>query len=122
LWGKLDVPQSYSGATTIISSRQCLGGGGSSSGANVNFSSTPQTSHRYLTFTFRSSPASGGATGGRDNARSIPTPIFHTTTASSRPARTHSTLPTPTASITVSPLPIIPTPCGGQSEPVLTSA
>ena len=31
-----------------MSSRQCRGGGGSSSGANVNLSSRPQTLHRYL--------------------------------------------------------------------------
>src|SRR6186997_700603 len=97
-----------------MSSKQCFGGGGSSSGANVNLSSTPQTSHRYLTFTLRSSPGSGGSTGGRDNARSIPIPVFQITTAINRPASTHSTLPTDTATITALTLPIIPNPCGGR--------
>ena len=46
-----------------MSSRQCRGGGGSSSGAIVNLSSTPQTSHRYLRFTLRSSPLGGGSGG-----------------------------------------------------------
>ena len=38
----------------IMSSKQCFGGGGSSSGAIVNFNSTPQTSQRNLISLFAS--------------------------------------------------------------------
>ena len=64
------------GATTSMSSRQCLGGGGSSSGAIVNLSSTPQTLHRYLTFTLRISPAGGGGGSGRVRAAEHADPDF----------------------------------------------
>jgi hypothetical protein len=83
-------------------------------------SSTPQTSHRYLTFTFRSSPGSGGGSGGRDNARSMPIPAFQITTAINSPASTHSTLPTATATNTGFTLPIIPRPCGVHAAALLT--
>ena len=96
---RCDFPQSYPQAggqpddsvsrtaarRPSISSRQCFGGGGSSSGASVNFSSTPQTSQRYLMFTFRSSPGSGGGTGGAESACSIAMPIRHSTTISTQP-------------------------------------
>jgi len=62
-----------------MSSRQCLGGGGSSSGAIVNLNSTPQTSQRYLRFTLRNSPVGGGSGGIEVMLRSIMMPDFHRT-------------------------------------------
>lgn len=62
-----------------MSSRQCRGGGGSSSGAIVNLSSTPQTSQRYLRFTLRSSPVGGGSGGSEVMLRNIMIPVFHRT-------------------------------------------
>src|SRR3954451_17062975 len=62
-----------------MSSRQCLGGGGSSSGASVSLISSPQRLQRYLTFTLRSSPAGGGVVTGALKLFSRPTPLFHRT-------------------------------------------
>ena len=60
-----------------MSSRQCRGGGGSSSGASVSLISSPHTLHRYLTLTLRSSPAGGGAGIGVMKLLSRPIPLFH---------------------------------------------
>ena len=60
---------------------------GSSSGAIVKRSSTPQTSQRYRTFTLRISPAGGGGGSGRVSERSIAMPVFHTTIPMRTPAR-----------------------------------
>jgi hypothetical protein len=69
-----------------MSSRQCRGGGGSSSGASVSLISKPHTLHRYLTLTLRSSPAGGGGAIGVVKLRSRPMPLFHRTKASASPA------------------------------------
>lgn len=61
----------------IMSSKQCFGGGGSSSGAIVNFNSTPQTSQRNLMFTFRISPGGGGAGVAIVTARNMVIPTRH---------------------------------------------
>src|SRR5690606_8962312 len=75
-----------------MSSRQCFGGGGSSSGAIISFSSTPHTLHRYLTFTRRISPEGGGSGGGEGIDLSSAMPGFHSTTAITRPAATQTTV------------------------------
>ena len=75
-----------------MSSRQCFGGGGSSSGAINIFSSTPQTSQRYRTLMRRISPVGGGAGNDRVTDRSIPIPDFQTTNASRTPNATHRTV------------------------------
>src|SRR4029079_7431150 len=69
-----------------MSSRQCRGGGGSSSGASVSLISRPQTLQRYLTLTLRSSPGGGGGAIGVVKLLSRPMPLFHRITASARPA------------------------------------
>ena len=93
---------------TIISSRQCFGGGGSSSGANVNRNSTPHTPHRYLTFTRRISPAGGGGGNGVVKARNMPIPTRHNTTIITTPAPTHSTEPNVTATTLINNTPSYP--------------
>jgi hypothetical protein len=70
-----------------MSSRQCRGGGGSSSGASVSLISSPQTLQRYLTLTLRSSPAGGGGDIGAEKLRSRPVPLFHRTKPMARPAK-----------------------------------
>src|ERR1043165_10032877 len=72
-----------------MSSRQCLGGGGSSSGASVSLISRPHTLQRYLTLTLRSSPGGGGGGIGVVKLRSRPTPLFHRTVAITREPSTH---------------------------------
>ncbi len=62
-----------------MSSRQWRGGGGSSSGANIIFSSKPHMVQRYLTLILRISPAGGGAGIGVVKLRSMPIPLFHRT-------------------------------------------
>lgn len=69
-----------------MSSRQCRGGGGSSSGASVSLISSPQTLHRYLTLTLRISPEGGGGGIGVVKLRSRPIPLFHRTRPIARPA------------------------------------
>src|SRR4029077_6927726 len=73
-----------------MSSRQCFGGGGSSSGASVSLISRPHTLHRYLTLTLRSSPAGGGGGIGGVRLLSRPMPLFHRRRASARPTSTHT--------------------------------
>jgi hypothetical protein len=81
-----------------MSSRQCRGGGGSSSGAIVNLSSTPHTPHRYRTFTLRISPAGGGGGSGRVMARNMPIPVFHRNTMRTSPMPTQTTVENATRS------------------------
>ncbi len=76
-----------------MSSRQCFGGGGSSSGAITMRSSTPHTLHRYRTLILRNSPDGGG--GGMLDVidLSIPNPNFHVMRKMSRPTVTHTMVP-----------------------------
>ncbi len=73
-----------------MSSKQCLGGGGSSSGAITMRSSVPHTLQRYRTLILRISPDGGG--GGIDEVidRSMPNPIFQVKRMMTRPMPTHT--------------------------------
>jgi hypothetical protein len=73
---------------SVMSSKQCRGGGGSSSGARVNLISKPQTVHRYFTLILRISPAGGGSGMGVVMLRSMPKPLFHRTIPIKRPRAT----------------------------------
>ena len=88
----------------IMSSKQCFGGGGSSSGAIVSFNSTPQTSQRNLMFTFRISPGGGGAGVAIVTARNIVMPTRHSTYISTTPKANHTTEPNVTAIMLGAPL------------------
>ena len=75
-----------------MSSRQCRGGGGSSSGANIILSSSPQTLQRYLTLILRISPGGGGAGIGVVMLRNMPIPVFHRTYAKTNAQPTQMTV------------------------------
>ena len=77
----------------IMSSKQCFGGGGSSSGAMVNFNSTPQTSQRNLMFTFRISPGGGGSGVAIVTARNMVIPTRHKKYISNTPKAVQITEP-----------------------------
>ena len=81
----------------IMSSKQCFGGGGSSSGAIVSFSSTPQTSQRNLMFTFRISPGGGGSGVAIVTARNMVMPTRHKAYISTTPKANQITDPKVTA-------------------------
>ena len=59
-----------------MASVQCFGDSGTASLAKVIFSSVPQTPHRYLSFTARSSPGGGASGIGRESPPSIVSPII----------------------------------------------
>jgi len=68
-------PSAYSiGAWRSMSSWQCRGGGGSSSGATRICTSVPHNEHRYIIRTRRSSPAGGGSGMGRARLPSMNMP------------------------------------------------
>ena len=81
----------------IMSSKQCFGGGGSSSGAIVNFNSTPQTSQRNLMFTYLISPCGVGSGVAILTARNMLIPTRHKTYISNTPKANQITDPKVTA-------------------------
>ncbi len=70
-----------------MSSRQCFGGGGSSSGAITIRSSTPQTPQRYRTLILRISPEGGGGGSEVVMERNMPIPTFQINKNSTTPPK-----------------------------------
>ena len=88
-------PRTYSksGATMSISSRQCFGGGGSSSGAITMRNSTPHTLQRYRTLILRISPDGGGGGMLVVIDFNMPKPNFHVTRKINTPTAHHTKVP-----------------------------
>ena len=76
-----------------MSSMQCRGGGGCSSGAIVRRSSTPHTPQRYRTLMRRISPLGGGGGSELVMLRNMPRPIFQMNHTRARPIATQTMVP-----------------------------